>query len=765
MNKITIVFLCFFSLISAQEKGTVVGHVLSNKMTVPYANVLVKNTKIGTSSDENGNFSLNLPEGKQTIVVQAVGYKTQEKTVTVVVGKNVHVDFNLEESVFGLNQVVVTASRNGQKRTEAPMVVSVTNAEVLQKAQAISLSEGLSFQPGLRLENNCQNCGFTQVRMNGLDGAYSQILMDSRPVFSALNGVYGLDQIPANMIERIEVVRGGGSSLYGANAIAGTINIISKDPVTNSFEINSNYGLINGKVPDRALSMNATVVNEDQDLGIQLYALSRSRGAFDANNDGFTELTKIQNQTFGFKTFYKPQERTKITLDFFNSNELRRGGEDRFDLQPFEALTTEQIRSKILGGGLTLETISANEKNRYSIYANVQNSKNDNFYGGRVDDEFGNIDLEESIKGFGNTKVNTFVTGGQYNLKQESFLGGSGALVTGFEYKTEKMVDEKPGFDAFVNQTLNIFGFYAQQEWRVVPKFKIMAGFRADAHNATKEDIIINPRLNLLYDIKSNLQWRTSYAKGFRAPQVFSEDIHARIAAGEVALVVLADGLVSETSHSFLTSLDWNKVGENSEAGFTFELFYTRLQNPFILEQLTETFWEKRNGAGANVYGINLEGKYAPGQQWQFQGAVTLQQAMYDEAVQWSENFTNQNRNFFRAPNFYGNILATYAPVKQFQNNLSLVYTGSMYTPHYAGFIDEDTLKRTQDFIEVNWKSSYTFSLKNQVQLQVNAGVQNIFNSFQRDFDFGVNRDASYIYGPSRPRTIFVGLKIGSDLL
>lgn len=765
MNKITIVFLCFFSLISAQEKGTVVGHVLSNKMTVPYANVLVKNTKIGTSSDENGNFSLNLPEGKQTIVVQAVGYKTQEKTVSVVVGKNVHVDFNLEESVFGLNQVVVTASRNGQKRTEAPMIVSVTNAEVLQKAQAISLSEGLSFQPGLRLENNCQNCGFTQVRMNGLDGAYSQILMDSRPVFSALNGVYGLDQIPANMIERIEVVRGGGSSLYGANAIAGTINIISKDPVTNSFEINSNYGLINGKVPDRALSMNATVVNEDQDLGIQLYALSRSRGAFDANNDGFTELTKIQNQTFGFKTFYKPQERTKITLDFFNSNELRRGGEDRFDLQPFEALTTEQIRSKILGGGLTLETISANEKNRYSIYANVQNSKNDNFYGGRVDDEFGNIDLEESIKGFGNTKVNTFVTGGQYNLKQESFLGGSGALVTGFEYKTEKMVDEKPGFDAFVNQTLNIFGFYAQQEWRVVPKFKIMAGFRADAHNATKEDIIINPRLNLLYDIKSNLQWRTSYAKGFRAPQVFSEDIHARIAAGEVALVVLADGLVSETSHSFLTSLDWNKVGENSEAGFTFELFYTRLQNPFILEQLTETFWEKRNGAGANVYGINLEGKYAPGQQWQFQGAVTLQQAMYDEAVQWSENFTNQNRNFFRAPNFYGNILATYAPVKQFQNNLSLVYTGSMYTPHYAGFIDEDALKRTQDFMEVNWKSSYTFSLKNQVQLQVNAGVQNIFNSFQRDFDFGVNRDASYIYGPSRPRTIFVGLKIGSDLL
>lgn len=92
-------------------------------------------------------------------------------------------DFNLEESVFGLNQVVVSATRGMQKRTEAPVIVTVTNSEVLQKAQAISLSEGLSFQPGLRMETNCQNCGFSQVRMNGLDGAYSQILMDSRPIF------------------------------------------------------------------------------------------------------------------------------------------------------------------------------------------------------------------------------------------------------------------------------------------------------------------------------------------------------------------------------------------------------------------------------------------------------------------------------------------------------------------------------------------------------------------------------------------------------
>jgi outer membrane receptor for ferrienterochelin and colicins len=327
------------------------------------------------------------------------------------------------------------------------------------------------------------------------------------------------------------------------------------------------------------------------------------------------------------------------------------------------------------------------------------------------------------------------------------------------------MIDQKPGFNAFVNQTLNILGIYAQQEWQVNQKMKVLGGLRADFHNAAEETLILNPRATVLYDIKENLQWRSSYAKGFRAPQVFSEDIHARIAAGEVALVVLADNLQSETSHSFLTSFDYSKTNLNSEMGFTFELFYTRLQNPFVLEQIEETFWEKRNGEGANVFGVNLEGKYAIGEKWQFQSGATIQKAVYDEAVQWSENVTNTNRNFFRSPNFYGNFIATYAPEKHFQNNLSFIYTGSMFTPHYEGFIANDQLEKTRSFYEINWKSAYIFSISDTLQLEVSGGIQNILNSYQRDFDSGINRDASYIFGPSRPRTIFIGLKLGTDLL
>jgi|694.fasta_scaffold04509_8 outer membrane receptor for ferrienterochelin and colicins len=768
-------FLFLFFLISlslfAQDKGTVIGHVLSGGEPIPFASVVLKNSATGTSTDANGNFSINLPTGKQTLLVQVIGFKNQERTINVPNGGKVHLDFDLEESVFGLQDVVVTATKGLQKRTEAPVIVTVTSSATLQKAQAITLSEGLSFQPGLRMENNCQNCGFSQVRMNGLDGAYSQILIDSKPVFSALNGVYGLDQIPTNMIERIEVVRGGGSSLFGANAIAGTINIITKEPVKNSFEVNSNFAWLDGRTADHALTFNATALNTDKTLGIQVHGMIRDRKPYDDNEDGFSEITKIKSKVFGFKAFFKPSERTKLTLDFNSINENRRGGEMNMNLQPYESYITEQITSNVLGGGLNFDYFSKDLSGKLTTYFNVQKSDNQNFYGGRQDDALGNIDLAESIRGFGQTDVQTLLGGVQYSKKMDKFLGGSGNFLSGIEYRNEDMVDEKPGFNAFVAQELNILGFFVQQEWRALPKLKVLAGIRGDLLNsnlrsATNGKVIINPRLNVLYDITDILQWRTSYAKGFRAPQVFSEDIHARIAAGEVSLIFLSPDLQAETSHSFLTSLDYTKINANSEVGLTLEGFYTRLQNPFILEQLDNQFnWEKRNGKGARVYGINLEGKYAPGQFWQFQGGATIQKSEYDEAVQWSENIVNTNRNFFRAPNVYGNFIATYAPNKKFQNNLTYVYTGSMFAQHLAGFVDEDRLVETKPFHEINLKTSYTFELKSEVQLQLNAGVQNVFNSYQNDFDSGVNRDAGFVYGPGRPRTFFVGVKIGTDLL
>ena len=146
-------------------------------------------------------------------------------------GKTVEVNFEIVPDAFMLDQVVVTGSKSEQKRRNSPALVSVAGSKLFDLVGACSLADGLSFQPGVRVENDCQNCGFTQVRINGLDGHYSQILMNSRPVFSALAGVYGLEQIPANMIDRVEIMRGGGSALFGSSAIGGTVNIIDRKSV------------------------------------------------------------------------------------------------------------------------------------------------------------------------------------------------------------------------------------------------------------------------------------------------------------------------------------------------------------------------------------------------------------------------------------------------------------------------------------------------------------------------------------------------------
>ena len=176
-------------------------------------------------------------------------------------------NFEIEEDLISLEGVVVSANRNETTRRMAPTLVNVVSMKTFENTNSSCLAQGLNFQPGVRVENNCQNCGYQQVRINGLDGPYTQILIDSRPIFSALSGVYGLEQIPANMIDRVEVMRGGGSALFGSSAIAGTINIITKEPIRNSAQISHTItGIGDGSVFENNTTMNASLVTEDQKM-------------------------------------------------------------------------------------------------------------------------------------------------------------------------------------------------------------------------------------------------------------------------------------------------------------------------------------------------------------------------------------------------------------------------------------------------------------------------------------------------------------------
>ena len=241
-----ICFLLFFfvtltiradRILDTTERYTISGHVVEENTEngLPYATVEIVEAQQGMTTNEDGHFIVkNLAAGSYTLRIKYVGYETIEKQVKVGKGYKPVFHFSMVPTTVVKDEVVVSASRNEVSRKEAPVVVNVINDKLFETVNSTDLAKSLNYQSGLRVENNCQNCGFPQVRINGLEGPYSQILINSRPVMSALAGVYGLEQIPVNMIERVEVVRGGGSALFGANAVGGTINIITKDPVRNT---------------------------------------------------------------------------------------------------------------------------------------------------------------------------------------------------------------------------------------------------------------------------------------------------------------------------------------------------------------------------------------------------------------------------------------------------------------------------------------------------------------------------------------------------
>ena len=757
-NTWVLIILLFCSIAGFAQKKTdanINGHVINkiSKEHIPFINVSIKGTTIGTVTDATGHYYLrNLPVGEYTIVVSGVGYKTIEQQIKLFAGKTIEINFEIEEAPIQLDDVVISANRNETNRKEASTIVNIISPKVFENTNSICLAQGLNFQPGLRVETNCQNCGFQQVRINGLDGPYSQILIDSRPIFSSLAGVYGIEQIPVNMIERVEVVRGGGSALFGSNAIAGTINIITKEPITNSVTLSNNTSLIYGKKTDINTTLNASVVSDDYKTGIMIFGSTRQRSPFDYDGDGFTEIGKINAKNIGFRGFYKTSNFSKLTIEYHNMGEFRRGG-NNLDLPPHDADITEQTEHNINTGGIKYDIFSKNNKHRFNIYSSAQKIDRKSYYGAQKDPN-----------AYGSTNDKTFVAGMQYTYSMDTLLFMPAQLTMGTEYSTNEMIDKMLGYDRIINQAVNTKSAFLQNEWKN-KKISILLSGRFDKHNLIKNPII-SPRLNFRYNPNELLSLRASYSSGFRGPQAFDEDLHVTAVGGNVALIRLSPDLKTEKSQSYSASADFYKTFGQVQTNLLIEGFYTKLDNVFVLEEIgTDSdgniMLERRNGSGAVVQGINVEGKIVPTKKIQFQFGITFQKSEYKENQIWSDNENlTPHKKMFRSPDNYGYLTANYQVVKNFNISLSGTYTGSMLVQHFAGYVAEDTEKKTPDFYDMNIKLSYDFKINSSATLQLNTGVQNIFNSYQNDFDKGEFRDSGYVYGPALPRTFFFGLKI-----
>ena len=824
--------------------ANIIGHVIEKASGdhLPGVAVTLEGTTLGTVTDATGHYRfLNLPVGKWKMIVRVIGYKTIEKNITTVKGKTQEINFELEEDLTSLDAVVVSSNRNETTRRMAPTLVSVIDAKKFTQVNACNLAQGVVFQPGVRVENNCQNCGFNQIRINGMDGRYTQILIDSRPVMSALAGVYGLEQIPANMIDRVELVRGGGSALYGSSAIAGVLNIITKDPLYNSFSVTESLSFTDMEEPDNNISFNGAFVSDDQKAGAMVFGNMRYRKPWDYDGDGFSEIGKIDSRSLGTRFFLRTSNYSRLVAEIHGIHEFRRGGDHLKEGWPAHvAEVAEQVEHSIYSGNIKFDWRSKDTKHHFQAYASGQMVNRESFYGGSdVVGEDGKptlkpngdgiLEADKTLYGdnYGHTKGRTYNVGMQYSYDFDKFLFMPAEILAGAEYTHDQLNDIMPirswseiegdGFKlhAPMDQKIDIWSQFAQLEWKN-ETLGMLLGYRLDKHSVL-DDPIFSPRVTLRYNPIKDINIRATYSSGFRAPQVFDEDLHVGVCQGEAQKIINSDGLKKEMSHSFNLSADiYHRFGD-LQTNLLVEGFYTRLKDAFALNEMDEqpydgfTVFERVNAGGAKVFGANFEARLAY-KKTQLQMGFTVTSNKYDDPVEWgvrtelvdgahSEgvdganfktdeegNFVNasqETKDITRTPKTYGYFMFSWEPFKHFNWSVTGNYTGKMKVPHIIewgvgsavsdmkaldaglrtpGLVDAsdtparcDVLEEASAFFELGTKLCYEFHLSQVTRLKVFAGMNNIFNSFQDDFDRGKSRQSDYIYGPTQPRTIYAG--------
>ena len=736
----------------AQYDAHLTGHVLDETTGehLPYVNVQLKGTNIGTVTDETGHYLLkDLPVGRQIIVFSYVGYETLELPINIVEDKTEELKATLREVSQQLNSVVVTANRYATKRQETATIVNVLSPQLFETTAVSCVADALCFQPGLRVENTCSNCGKTDLRINGLQGQYTQILMDSRPVFSSMASVYGLEQVPAAMIDRIEVMRGGGSAVYGANAIAGVVNIITKEPVRNFVNI-SNISNINEHAGyDINTSLNGSVMSDSRKIGAYIFASHRTRSAYDRDNDGYSEVPQLRSTTAGTRLFFKTSAYSKITMEYHHTTDYRRGGNKREE-EPHKADIAEQLRHNIDAGSVAFDWFSPDNRHFVSAYSAIQHIGRESYFGAGQD-----------TAAYGRSSDLTSNTGLQYRFSYPCGLM-KGDLTVGAEYTYNGLYDRMLGYNREMNQKVHIAGAYVQNEWKN-EQWSVLIGARVEKHNLLRNPVV-NPRATFRYTPIEGLVFRAGYSSGYRAPQAYDEDLHVAAVGGAVSLISLDPNLRPEYSHSATLSADWYKQFGKWEVNLTAEGFYTYLQDVFFLREdgldaSGNVLFTRTNAPGAWVGGLNIEGKVSFSHWFTFQLGYTYQQSRYTVAQQWSADVAPQTR-MLHTPDNYGYMLLDIYPVKDFTISINGKATGSMIVPHLAGYIPKDEETLAPSFWDLGIRLAYDVHLYKHYCLEISAGVKNILDQFQRDIDKGEFRDASYIYGPTTPRTYFAGLAL-----
>lgn len=776
-------------IILAEDFGKIEGTVTDkkNNKPLPMVNVIVKGTSLGSASGVDGNFVItNITPGDYSIMATMMGYKAVTKSVKVLPGETTLLDFELKESTIELGGIVVTGTRTPRYIKEIPVRTEVITARTLEEKAAPNLYEALEGVPGIRVEQQCSYCNFSIVRMQGLESGHVQVLIDGQPIYSGLASVYGLQQVPAGNIDRIEIVKGAGSALYGSSAIAGVINVITKKPsVEPSVEASINVG----SYATNEYSLSASRRFDNMDA--MVFAQKNTGNEIDENKDGVTDRVKTDNISIGTRiNAYSLIGNDQLTFTGRTLNEQRQGGELETWENPFAA-GTENIKTSRYETGINYKL---GFNNGAEIGVNLvytlhrRNATNDGFLGDYMDTHGDTVPPVDEMEPY-LADENLYVLDANYSQPV-----GRHRLLGGIQYSYNELnesgryviVDEgDPDYGGTYTseseKNAHDIGLYLQGEFPILSEvLELVVGARYDIHRsvddfggsgkvAPKERIkldynedAISPRAALMYRVSSQFALRTSVGTGFRVPYGFSEDLH--LCSGSPRVNKPA-GLKPEKSASVNLGADYT----TDRFGMNVSVFRTNLEDVIGFEDASDESkqmgytYDWANLGKGYTQGVELGSRLLILDDFDVDINLAYTDAQYEEQREdWvnhpvhGNKYAEDSKHISRVPEITGGIKLGFSP-GNWNFIIGTDYTGSMYIDYLKDEEVEDPesyIKHTDPFYVINTRISRSFLING---INIFAGCKNLNNYVQPEKH---PDDAAFMYAPYTGRIIYSGIEI-----
>lgn len=512
-------------------------------------------------SDSNGLVILkNIPSGKYKINFSYVGYKDKMIEVQIPFTKDSSAEVILEEVEYETNEVVVTSTRTNSRIKDIPIRIEVIGEEEVNEEGSMkpaNISMLLAESPGIQTQQTSANNGNVSIRLQGLDGKYTQILKDGFPLYAGFAQGLSIMQIPPLDLKQVEIIKGSSGSLYGSDAIAGLVNLISKQP-----QVKKDLNFLFNQTSLGATDANGYFSQRWKKLGLTVLSSNNFQKATDVNGDGFSDLPKTKAYTFNPTLYYYFNPTATLRFGINATHDYRKGGDmfvlnnqSDFAHQYFEENISNRISSQLKFDKNFTNNSSLTIKNSVSFFDRSINQKVSSFQGKQL----------SSYSEF------------SFNHKMAKHQ-----LVGGMNFISEHFTEDSSKSHLSRNYDYNTTGFFLQDDWKLLEKFSVLTGIRMDYQN--RFGVFVLPRIALMYKVNKELYVRVGSGLGYKLPSIFSTSSEQ---AGINTIQPLSGDVKAEKSIGGNIDINWKKkFDQESSITINQSFFITQITNPLVLDSV-----------------------------------------------------------------------------------------------------------------------------------------------------------------------------------